>query len=239
MYCIMDGLYQIAKNESLKINTTSPTEFFVCAIFCTMFYNLGIYDKILEKQRRLVMKNKALIAVLSLICVVSVGYNIYLYNVLNANRQQLSDTQAQFDSMTSSYADLEAQVTAMQGELDTLNASVSDKQSEIDSLAKENVELLSSISELEASIEETKRIAEEKAMETAKAEQTTSTQTTETASTNQSTASNQNVDTAAQERMLQKAAENGFGISNGDTNVVEVDNNAGMSDWTIPSGNWE
>lgn len=219
MYCIMDGLYQIAKNESLKINTTSPTEFIICAFFCTMFYNLGIYDKILEKQRRLAMKNKALIAVLSLICVVSVGFNIYLYNVLNTSRQQLSDTQAQLDSMTKSYAELESQLTAMQEELDALNINMADKQSEIDSLTKDNNNLMSSISELEESIVEVADNTESE--EANKEDTTTSQQTTDTASTTNNTASNQNVDAATQAEVLEKAAANGFAIGGYDTEYVD------------------
>ena len=183
------------------------------------------------------MKEKVVIAVLSLICIASVACNIYQYNKLNTSRQQLVDARMQLESMTNSYTDLDAQLTAMQEELDALNINMADKQSEIDSLAKENSDLVNSISELEESIEETKKIAEEKAIETAKAEQTASTQTTETASTTQSTASNQNVDTAAQERMLQKAAENGFAIGGYDTEYVDHVVERDMSG--IQSGNWE
>ena len=181
------------------------------------------------------MKEKVVIAVLSLICIASVACNIYQYNKLNTSRQQLVDARMQLESMTNSYTDLDAQLTAMQEELDALNINMADKQSEIDSLAKENSDLVSSISELEESIEETKKIAEEKAIETAKAEQTASTQTTETASTT----TNQSTATGIDDDIMQKMEANGFSFSNGDTNTVEVDNNAGMSDWTIPSGNWE
>ena len=184
------------------------------------------------------MKNKVIVGALAVICVVSVGFNIYLYNVLNVGRQQLSDTQAELDNMGINYADLETQIMAMQEELDTLTASISDKQSENDSLAKENSELLSSISELEESIVAVVEDEEDETDEVDEADkaETTHTQTTDTASTTQSTASNQNVDTAAQERMLQKAAENGFSISNGDTNIVEAtDRTTGIND----VGMWE
>lgn len=74
--------------------------------------------------------------------------------------------------------------------------------------------------------------------------ETTHTQTTETASTTQSTVSNQNVDTAAQAEMLERAAANGFGITNGTDGMttVEVANDGAgvdMSNWTAPSANWE
>lgn len=92
------------------------------------------------------MKNKVIMGALAVLCVVSVGFNIYQYNTLNASRQQLSDTQAQLDNMTSNYADLDTQLTAMQEEIDSLNTSISDKQSEIDSLTQENSDLMNSIS---------------------------------------------------------------------------------------------
>lgn len=88
-----------------------------------------------------------------------------------------------------------------------------------------------------AVVEDDEEEAEE-VNETATTTSTASTQTTETASTTQSTASNQNVDTAAQERMLQKAAENGFSISNGDTNIVEAGTND-MSGIINDVGMWE
>lgn len=183
------------------------------------------------------MKEKVVIAVLSLICIVSVACNVYQYNMLNASKQQLSDVQTRLNNMTSDYADLDAQLTAMQEELDALNINMADKQSEIDSLTKENSDLVSSISELEASIEETRRIAEEKAMETAKAEQTAS-------ASQSSTTTNQNVDADAQAKMLEKAAANGFGISNGTDgmNIVEVANDGAgrdMSGIDKSLDNWE
>lgn len=92
------------------------------------------------------MKIKIVIAVLSTISAVSVGSNIYQYNIQSASKQQLSDTQAQLDSMTKNYADLDAQITAMQEEIDSLNTSISDKQSEIDSLTQENNDLMSRVS---------------------------------------------------------------------------------------------
>lgn len=181
------------------------------------------------------MKNKVVIAVLALICVASVIGNVYQYNMLNSSRQQLADARMQLESMTNSYAELDTQLTSLQEELDALNINMADKQSEIDSLAKENSDLQNSISELEASIEETKRIAEEKAMETAKAEQTAS-------ASQSSTTTNQNIDTAAQERVLQKAAENGFGITNGTDGMttVEVANDgAGVTSNFNDVGMWE
>ena len=181
------------------------------------------------------MKEKVVIAVLSLICIASVACNIYQYNKLNTSRQQLVDARMQLESMTNSYTDLDAQLTAMQEELDALNINMADKQSEIDSLAKENSDLVNSISELEESIEETKRIAEEKAVETAKAEQTAS-------ASQSSTTTNQNIDTAAQEKMLQKAAENGFAIGGYDTTTIEVPNGGegrDMSGIDKSLDNWE
>ena len=176
------------------------------------------------------MKNKVVVAVLAVVCVASVACNVYQYNMLNASKQQLSDAQTQLNNIISDYTDLDAQLVAMQEELDALNINMADKQSEIDSLVKENSDLVSNISELEASIEETKRIAEEKAMETAKAEQTAS-------ASQSSTTSNQNVDTAAQERMLQKAAENGFAIGGYDTEYVDHVVERDMSGQVV--GTWE
>ena len=184
------------------------------------------------------MKNKVVIAALALICVASVIGNVYQYNMLNSSRQQLADARMQLDNMISDYADLDAQLVAMQEQLDALNINMADKQSEIDSLEKENSELLSSISELEASIEETKRIAEEKAMETAKAEQTASTQTTETASTT----TNQSTATGIDDDILQKMEANGFSFTNGTDGMttVEVANDGAGVDMTgLNHGNWE
>lgn len=188
------------------------------------------------------MKNKIVIAVLALVCIVSVGFNIYQYKQLNICQSDLSETMAQIDDITGRYTELQAQLESMQQELDSLNGGIKEKQEEADSLAKENESLKDNISELEKSIvavveDEDEADETDKADEADKAE-TTSTQTTDTASTTQSTASNQNVDTAAQERMLQKAAENGFGISNGDTNVVEAGTND-MSNSPSDVGRWE
>lgn len=176
------------------------------------------------------MKNKVVVAVLAVVCVASVACNVYQYNMLNASKQQLSDAQTQLNNIISDYTDLDAQLVAMQEELDALNINMADKQSEIDSLAKENSDLVNSISELEASIEETKRIAEEKAMKTAKAEQTAS-------ASQSSTTTNQNVDADAQARMLEKAAANGFAIGGYDTEYVDHVVERDMSG--IQSGNWE
>lgn len=186
------------------------------------------------------MKNKVVVAVLAVVCVASVACNVYQYNMLNASKQQLSDAQTQLNNMTSDYTDLDAQLVAMQEELDALNINMADKQSEIDSLAKENSDLVNSISELEESIEETKKIAEEKAIETAKAEQTASTQTTETASTT----TNQSTATGIDDDIMQKMEANGFSFTNGTDgmNIVEVANDGAgvdMSNWTAPSANWE
>lgn len=168
------------------------------------------------------MKNRVVIAVLALACIVSVGFNIYQYKQLNISQSDLSETMAQLDDVTGRYTNLQAQIESMQQELDSLNGGIKEKQEEADSLAKENESLKDNISELEKSIVAV--VEDEEVDEVNKTEttSTTSTQTTDTASTTQSTASNQNVDTAAQERMLQKAAENGFSISNGDTNIVEA-----------------
>lgn len=106
------------------------------------------------------MKIKIVIAVLSTISAVSVGSNIYQYNIQSASKQQLADTQAQLDSMTSNYADLDAQITAMQEEIDSLNTSISDKQSEIDSLTQENNDLMSRVS-----VEEEPEVIEEEVEE--------------------------------------------------------------------------
>lgn len=189
------------------------------------------------------MKNKIVIAVLALACIVSVGFNIYQYKQLNISQSDLSETMAQIDDITGRYTELQAQIESMQQELDSLNGGIKEKQEEADSLAKENESLKDNISELEKSIvavveDEDEADETDKSDEADKTETTStaSTQTTETAST---TSTAQNVDADAQAKMLEKAAANGFGISNGDTNTVEVDNNAGMSDWTIPSGNWE
>ena len=107
------------------------------------------------------MKIKIVIAVLSTISAVSVGSNIYQYNIQSASKQQLSDTQAQLDSMTRNYADLDAQITAMQEEIDSLNTSISDKQSEIDSLTQENNDLMSRVSVEEEVKDETDAEVEE------------------------------------------------------------------------------
>lgn len=106
------------------------------------------------------MKIKIVIAVLSTISAVSVGSNIYQYNIQSASKQQLSDTQAQLDSMTRNYADLDARITAMQEEIDSLNTSISDKQSEIDSLTQENSDLMSRVS-----VEEEPEVIEEEVEE--------------------------------------------------------------------------
>lgn len=184
------------------------------------------------------MKSKVVIAVLALACIVSVGFNIYQYKQLNISQSDLSETMAQIDDITGRYTELQAQIESMQQELDSLNGGIKEKQEEADSLAKENESLKDNISELEKSIVAV--VEDEEVDEVNKTEttSTTSTQTTETASTTQSTASNQNVDTAAQERMLQKAAENGFGISNGDTNIVEAGTND-MSNSPSDVGRWE
>lgn len=192
------------------------------------------------------MKNKVVIAVLALACIVSVGFNIYQYKQLNISQSDLSETMAQIDDIIGRYTELQAQIESMQQELDSLNGGIKEKQEEADSLAKENESLKDNISELEKSIvaivEDDEEDEADEADKTDKAEttSTTSTQTTETASTT-NTASNQNVDAATQAEVLEKAAANGFGFSNGTDgmNIVEVDNNAGMSDWTISSGNWE
>lgn len=187
------------------------------------------------------MKNKVVIAVLALACIVSVGFNIYQYKQLNISQSDLSETMAQIDDITGRYTDLQAQIENMQQELDSLNGGIKEKQEEADSLAKENESLKDNISELEKSIvavvEDNEEDEADEADKIDKAE-TTSTKTTETASTTNNTASNQNVDTAAQERMLQKAAENGFSISNGDTNIVEAGTND-MSGVINDVGMWE
>lgn len=183
------------------------------------------------------MKNKVVIAVLALACIVSVGFNIYQYKQLNISQSDLSETMAQIDDITGRYTDLQAKIESLQQEVDSLNGGIKEKQEEADSLAKENESLKDNISELEKSIVAVVDDEEEdEADKTATTTSTASTQTTETASTNQSTASNQNVDTAAQAEVLEKAAANGFGISNGDTNIVE----AGNESFTHASGAvWE
>lgn len=167
------------------------------------------------------MKNKVLIAVLSLICIISVAYNIYQYNMLNANRQQLVNVQSQLNNMTNSYADLDAKLVAMQEQLDALNINMADKQSEIDSLAKENSDLVSSISELEESIEEAKRIAEEKAMEEQKVIEEQ--KAIETAQAEQ-TAPTQNFDPDLQAETLQRLQSLGGAVGGFNITTSEVGN---------------
>ena len=171
------------------------------------------------------MKNKIVIAVLALACIVSVGFNIYQYKQLNISQSDLSETMAQIDDITGRYTELQAQIESMQQELDSLNGGIKEKQEEADSLAKENESLKDNISELEKSIVAVVDDEEEDESDKTATTSTTSTQTTDTASTTQSTTSNQNIDADAQARMLEKAAANGFGISNGDTNVVEAGTN--------------
>ena len=185
------------------------------------------------------MKNKIVIAVLALACIVSVGFNIYQYKQLNISQSDLSETMAQIDDVTGRYTELQARIESMQQELDSLNGGIKEKQEEADSLAKENEFLKDNISELEKSIVAVVEDNEEdESDKTATTTSTAFTQTTDTASTTQSTASNQNVDADAQARMLEKAAANGFGISNGDTNVVEAGTND-MSGVINDVGMWE
>ena len=188
------------------------------------------------------MKNKVVIAVLALACIVSVGFNIYQYKQLNISQSDLSETMAQIDDVTGRYTELQAKIENMQQELDSLNGGIKEKQEEADSLAKENESLKDNISELEKSIVAVVDDEEEDETDKTATTSTASTQTTETASTNQSTASNQNVDTAAQERMLQKAAENGFAIGGYDTTTIEVPNGGegrDMSGIDKSLDNWE
>lgn len=178
------------------------------------------------------MKNKVLIAVLSVVCIISVAYNIYQYNMLNTNRQQLADAQSQLNNMTNDYADLEVQLTDMQGKLDTLNINMADKQSEIDSLAKENSDLVSSISELEVTLEESKGVSKEVAI----AEQT-ATQATETAQA-ETTAPTQNFDPDLQAETLQRLQSMGAVIGGMDGEYREAGTND-LSGVINDVGMWE
>ena len=177
------------------------------------------------------MKNKVVITVLPMICIASVCFNIYQFNMLNASRQELSEAQAQLDNMTNSYADLESQLMAMQEELDTLNTSISDKQSELDSLAKENGELLSSISELESivNVVEDDTDSEDEADSTDVADTTTSVKSTETTqANNQTTTSTASTTTNAQNNLqaetLQRLASMGITNTAGMGSYSEVGN---------------
>ena len=169
------------------------------------------------------MKNKVVIAVLSLICIASVACNVYQYNKLNTSRQQLADAQTQLESMTNSYAELDTQLTSLQEELDALNINMADKQSEIDSLAKENSDLVSSISELEVTLEDSKGVSKEVAI----AEQT-ATQATETAQA-ETTAPTQNFDPDLQAETLQRLAALGFTEGVADTEVAPAGTNDGST----------
>lgn len=130
------------------------------------------------------MKNKVVIAVLALACIVSVGFNIYQYKQLNISQSDLSETMAQLDDVTGRYTDLQAQIESMQQELDSLNGGIKEKQEEADSLAKENESLKDNISELEKSIVAVVEDNEEdESDKTATTTSTASTQTSNTAST--------------------------------------------------------
>ena len=188
------------------------------------------------------MKDKAVIAVLSMICIVSVCFNIYQYNMLNASRQELSEAQGQLESMANDYAGLEAQLTAMQGEIDSLNASISDKQSELDNLAKENGELLSSISELESIVVviEDDTDSEDEADSTDVADTTTSVKSTETAqANNQTTTSTASTTTNAQNNLQAETLQRLASMGITDTGLGEV-TNAGTNDLSGQNiGVWE
>lgn len=169
------------------------------------------------------MKNKVIIAALSLIFIASVACNVYQYNKLNTSRQQLVDAQSQLNNMTNDYDDLDAKLVAMQEQLDALNINMADKQSEIDSLAKENSDLVSSISELEVVLEESKGVSKEVAI----AEQT-ATQATETAQA-ETTAPTQNFDPDLQAETLQRLAALGFTEGVADTEVAPAGTNDGST----------
>lgn len=138
--------------------------------------------------------------------------------MLNANRQQLVNVKSQLNNMTNSYADLDAKLVAMQEQLDALNINMADKQSEIDSLAKENNDLVSSISELEVTLEESKGVSKEVAI----AEQT-ATQATETAQA-ETTAPTQKFDPDLQAETLQRLQSLGGAVGGFNTTTSEVGN---------------
>ena len=180
------------------------------------------------------MKNKIIIAVLALACIVSVGFNIYQYNQLNISQSDLSETMAQLDGMTNSYTDLQAKIESLQQEVDSLNVNINEKQLEADGLAKENEALKDNISELEKSIEESKGVSiEEEVAETEqKADATTSTASTTTSTSSTQTNQSQN---DLQAETLQRLAS--MGIT--DTGLGEVTNATDRDLSGINSVTWE
>ena len=184
------------------------------------------------------MKNKIIIAVLALACIVSVGFNIYQYNQLNISQSDLSETMAQLDGITNSYIDLQTRIESLQQEVDSLNVNINEKQSEADGLAKENEALKDNISELEKSIEESEGVSiEEEVAETEqKADATTSTASTTTTTSTSSTQTTQSQD-ALQAETLQRLAS--MGIT--DTGLGEVTNatDRDLSGINKSLDNWE
>ena len=184
------------------------------------------------------MKNKIIIAVLALACIVSVGFNIYQYNQLNISQSDLSETMAQLDGITNSYIDLQTRIESLQQEVDSLNVNINEKQSEADGLAKENEALRDNVSELEKSIEESKGVSiEEEVAETEQkadttvTETTTSTKSTETAqavdqttSTSTTTTQTSQNQSALQAEMLQKAASMGAVVGGNNLPVEHAGN---------------
>lgn len=178
------------------------------------------------------MKKKSLIAIGIIAVVALIGAGIFVVTRNNGNEDEVVTVQELPELDTQEIEAVESEPEVIE-EVEEVKEEVkveaeSNGVSEDDEVEADEQESEESIV---AVVEDDEEDEADEADKTDKAE-TTSTKTTETASTTNNTASNQNVDAATQAEVLEKAAANGFGFTNGTDGMatVEVENNGAGRD---------